>query len=280
VAQVHDYGVTSGGIAYLVMERLRGETLFQAVRDRGPLPMPVLARVVSHVARGLKTTHEAGYVHRDVKPSNVFLATVDEDSLTGLPYQAKLLDFGVARLARGGARMTEIGMFIGTAGYSSPEQLAGGEVDARSDVWALGMTTLFAATGAIAGPGETSQHGKTPPGKTALPVPSTLSSALPPSFDAWFAKACAAAPHARFQSAAELARELRKIAGLPRSPSLGRSLPPSDKDAFDTLRPSRPPHSLAPEGASRPPPMPPLPPDDTRAMARLAEVMQRDPKGG
>jgi CheY-like chemotaxis protein len=214
VTQVFDYGFTPGGIPYLIMEYLRGQTLGSLLAERVRLPLPVVSRIVTEIARGLAVAHASGVIHRDVKPENVFLEDIIDDSEMGSPYRAKLLDFGLARLAEGevaSPRLTGRGRFVGTLGFAAPEQIDGGPIGPRADLWALGAVAFYAATGqsAIAeGPDATMALLTT---RAAIPAPSEIEPSLPPGFDSWVARACARRPADRFEDALSMARELRDL---------------------------------------------------------------------
>ncbi|HEX5717135.1 MAG TPA: serine/threonine-protein kinase, partial [Thermoanaerobaculia bacterium] len=125
---IHDVGESDGRL-YLVLSFYEGETLRDRIR-RGPLPLAEVRDVAIQVARGLARAHEAGIVHRDIKPANVILTRHGE---------AKILDFGIARLAGDEASLTRTGASWGTPAYMSPEQARGEPVDQRTDVWSLGV---------------------------------------------------------------------------------------------------------------------------------------------
>ena len=129
------------GELFLISELVRGETLREELR-RGPLPAPTLLPTLGDIAAGLAAAHEAGIVHRDLKPENV-IRCADGG--------VKILDFGLARLSGGHERttiqLTEVSTAPGTPGYMSPEQLRGGPVDARTDVFAFGILGWELATG-------------------------------------------------------------------------------------------------------------------------------------
>lgn len=131
---------------YLAMELLSGEDLETMVQRTGPLPPAVVARVASQAARGLAAAHGRNVIHRDIKPGNLFLARQQDGSVV-----VKLLDFGIATTRHGltGARDGEpVGSCVGTPFYMSPEQIIGARsVDARADVWALGMVMYTALAG-------------------------------------------------------------------------------------------------------------------------------------
>jgi len=137
VVEVIDHGYLPDGTAYLVMELLHGESLAARLKTRGRIPPRDLLPIAMQVCDALAAVHAAGVVHRDVKPSNIYLA-VDRDDPAG-PERVKLLDFGIARVEWEETRITNTGGPLGTPGYMSPEQEMGNaEIDGRSDVFALG----------------------------------------------------------------------------------------------------------------------------------------------
>jgi hypothetical protein len=128
-----DFGVHDG-VPYIVMERVEGRGLDQVLAQQGPLSVERAARLARHVAQGLDAAHRQGIVHRDIKPGNVMVAR------PGLVEVGRIVDFGIARSTSMGPRLTQAGLAVGTPGYLSPEQLSGGEVDARADLFSLGIT--------------------------------------------------------------------------------------------------------------------------------------------
>jgi serine/threonine-protein kinase len=136
VVEVIDHGHLADGTSYLVMERLHGETLATRLKGKVRLTSPELMPIAMQVCDALVAVHAAGVVHRDLKPSNIYLALDVEDP--GAVERVKLLDFGIARVEWEETRITNMGAPLGTPGYMSPEQESGGEVDARSDIFALG----------------------------------------------------------------------------------------------------------------------------------------------
>jgi hypothetical protein len=140
IVQVYDAGEDELGgreVSYIVMEYLPGGDLKELVDGRGALPGKMLSRIGADVAAGLAHAHGRGVIHRDIKPQNVLM---DE---YGSP---KLTDFGIAR-ALDAAHSTSTGSYLGTAAYSSPEQLQGGKITPRSDIYSLGVTLYHAAVG-------------------------------------------------------------------------------------------------------------------------------------
>ncbi|HEX9102778.1 MAG TPA: serine/threonine-protein kinase, partial [Polyangia bacterium] len=130
IVQVYDFGVDGDGNPYFVMELIDGTPLDEIVRTRGKLPPLEVVRLGKQAAAGLAAAHRAAIVHRDVKPSNLIV-----DGRGHL----KLVDFGIARM-ESGAQLTNAAALMGTPGYMAPEQASGKKVDARADIYALGMT--------------------------------------------------------------------------------------------------------------------------------------------
>ncbi|MEC7523345.1 MAG: serine/threonine-protein kinase [Myxococcota bacterium] len=136
--QFHDFGALEDGRLFIVMEYIEGHSLAEALLA-GPMPLPRVERLVSQIAGSLQEAHERGVIHRDLKPDNVLLTVRG-----GEADFVKVCDFGIAKrpaegeLAEGPA-LTLQGTVIGTPQYMSPEQLAGGDIDARSDVYSLGL---------------------------------------------------------------------------------------------------------------------------------------------
>jgi serine/threonine protein kinase len=206
VVQVFDYGV-DGTMPYLVMELLEGKNLATRLADDGQLKPAEIWTVVSHVVHAISRAHQEGFVHRDLKPDNVFLLD-GSDSLI-----VKVLDFGIAKALMGpNVGITHTGAILGTPAYASPEQIEGGEVDTRSDLWSLGVMTFECLTGLL------------PFSRPGLPallnaicrepivVPSDVAD-VPQGFDEWFARAVDRNPARRFQTAKELREGLRPLIG-------------------------------------------------------------------
>jgi len=128
IARIYETSTSDQGLRYIAMAYYDGETLKTRI-GRGPLPVRRALLYAEQVAGGLAEAHEAGIVHRDVKPSNVVIAS---------PGETKLLDFGVAKAIKE-TRLTRSGQRLGTVSYMSPEQAEGGSVGPPADVWALGV---------------------------------------------------------------------------------------------------------------------------------------------
>jgi tRNA A-37 threonylcarbamoyl transferase component Bud32 len=208
VVQILDHGIDDDQ-PFIVMELLDGEDLFERLAHRTRLSLRETSKIVTQVARALIRAHAAGIVHRDLKPENVFLCPNEDDEVV------KVLDFGVAKVkdaAKVTMQKTGVGTLIGTPHYMSPEQVKGiGEVDSRADLWALGIIAFQCVTGEL--PYDSEGVGDLLIKITIgdAPIPSRIYPGAHPSFDAWFAKACARDPTKRFQTAREMAVALAGV---------------------------------------------------------------------
>lgn len=230
VVRAHAYGQEPDGTHWIAMELLDGRRLADQLAN-GPLDADHAVRIAMEVARALAAAHAHGVVHRDVEPSNVMLARVKGRDV------AKVLDFGVARfqLAGGDEAVTGIGVRLGTAEYMSPEYVETGVVDARCDLYALGVLLYAMLTGSapFVGPAlkVMQEH------VTATPAaPSSRCPGLPIWLDELVVQLLEKDPAARPQTAHEVAELLeRNLPGLDQEASQERralasfaSLPPED----------------------------------------------------
>jgi serine/threonine-protein kinase len=144
IISIHDFGKTSGGLAYLVMEYLNGKTLDEVVETEKRLGPDKFLRLATQICDGLQHAHKKGIVHRDLKPSNIMLINT-EDNVDVV----KIVDFGLAKLTADETEkhLTKTGMIVGTPLYMSPEQCRGMELDHRTDIYSLGCVLYFALTG-------------------------------------------------------------------------------------------------------------------------------------
>jgi serine/threonine-protein kinase len=212
VVEVIDHGHLADGTAYLVMELLHGESLATRLRSKGRLTPRDLLPVAMQVCDALAAVHAAGVVHRDLKPSNIFLA-VDRDDPAGSE-RVKLLDFGIARVEWEETRITNTGGPLGTPGYMSPEQESGsGEIDARSDVFALGAVLFECLVGEPPPPRSPSGLVRTGDSTAVRFDSGTQKSAtlVPPLWRTIIEKAMALQPADRYQDARSFAQALRGV---------------------------------------------------------------------
>ncbi len=212
VVQMFDHGVTPEGDAYIVMELLEGRDLSAHLSAHGPMAPTDVAALIAQVAKALGKAHQVGVIHRDIKPDNIFLCNADSD---GGELFVKLLDFGIAKrdqyLVAGSATTT--GAVVGTPYYMSPEQIIGDkEIDARTDIWSLGVVAFEAMTGKRPFEGTTvgaitlAIHTGTRRITDHLPN-------APVTLDGWFGKACARDPKERFQTPREASQALLMAVG-------------------------------------------------------------------
>lgn len=200
-----DLGMTADGRPWFAMPRLRGRDLRDELARVGALPARTAAALAAQALDGLAAAHGAGLVHRDVKLENLFL---EEDGTL------KVLDFGIAKVVHGGARAsTHPGASPGTPRTMAPEQCAGDAVDARTDVYAIGLALYELVAGR--GPFDDlrgNDHALRFAHCERRPVaPSTLATRpVPPALDAVILRALAKSPEDRFQTAAEMASALRR----------------------------------------------------------------------
>ncbi|MCX4246900.1 serine/threonine-protein kinase [Paraliomyxa miuraensis] len=147
VARVLDLGRTPDGRVYSVLEYLRGEDLAELLAREGAMPWTRTAQIMGQTIRGLQAAHAIGVIHRDVKPSNVFLVAPTE----GVPEMVKVLDFGIAKSNEPGSSfardLTQFDKIVGTLEYMAPERVLGEPADARTDVYSLGVMLFEMLTG-------------------------------------------------------------------------------------------------------------------------------------
>jgi eukaryotic-like serine/threonine-protein kinase len=198
VIRIHDLGETRDGLLFISMEYVAARTLADLLDARGSLTIDDTRDIIRQVCDGLEAAHNAGVIHRDLKPQNI---------LVGERNAVKIIDFGLAKTTFLG-EMTATGLILGTPQYMSPEQVRGRPVDARSDIYALGALTYHTLTGR-------------PPFNGDTPIAVTFAACTEPAVDprelrsdvpAVLAKAILAAlakePSERLQSVAEFRKAL------------------------------------------------------------------------
>jgi hypothetical protein len=188
------------GVPFIAMRYVSGSDLGRRLAREGRLQPPGAAALIAQVGNGLDAIHAAGLVHRDVKPANVLLAG------TGGEDHAYITDFGVARNVATESGLTQTGRFVGTLDYVAPEQISGGTVDARADVYALGCLLFKLLTGEVPFPRDTEAarlyaHLNDPP-----PAPSLHATEVSMGLDDVVIRAMSKDPDDRYPSAGDLGR--------------------------------------------------------------------------
>jgi serine/threonine-protein kinase len=210
IIEIYDVGVEDDSTAFIVMELLSGASLETLLLDRGPIPAPRAVGIILQVLSALNAAHKKGIIHRDIKPENIFLA-VD----ARMREEVKLLDFGVAKIVQTegeAVRITQTGSAMGTPCYMSPEQARGErQVDARIDIWAIGVILYEVMSGRLPFHGESYNEVI---GKILLETPPPLAALVPgvsPELVAVVEKAMAKDRNARFKNVGEMIRALMPI---------------------------------------------------------------------
>src|SRR5271165_3101518 len=201
IVPVFDWG-EDAGTYFIVMEFIDGRPLSSILRSAGPLSAERTADIGAHVAAALGYAHKHLVVHRDVKPGNVLIT--DEG-------QVKVTDFGIARAINTEESLTQTGAVMGTATYFSPEQAEGVGVDARSDIYSLGVVLFEMVTGRPPFLGDTpvavaSKHVRDHP-----PAPREINPTIPPTFEAIILKCLAKDPNYRYATAEDLRADLLRF---------------------------------------------------------------------
>lgn len=230
LVDIFSFGQLTDGRHYYVMEFLEGKNLGDVLRERIRLPMKEALPIFIDVGRALVAVHAKGIVHRDLKPENILILSAPQAS----GQRVKLVDFGLAKLVEGvpahlseGGPRTAAGVNVGTPHYMSPEQSRGQKVDARSDLYSLGILLYETLTGTLPFDGPTAvdiwqAHVERPPRIPSDVVPGAVS----PALNAIILRLLAKQPAHRIQSAADFCTALENLddEGQPRySPDTGRS---------------------------------------------------------
>ena len=205
IVDIYDSGEFQGS-PFIVMEYVRGETLAEKIKRRAPMTLSQQLKLMVELCSGLAHAHEAGIIHRDIKPANLM---VDQYG------RLKILDFGIARVSEGltrmGVQVTQLNMRIGTPGYMSPEQIEGGEIDRRSDIFAVGAVCYELISFREAFTGANTRQVEN---KVLQSQPERLTSLIPgldPDIEQIINRALAKDPNERYQDAASLEEAFERL---------------------------------------------------------------------
>ncbi len=212
IVSVFDSGedeLDGGMVPYIVMEYVAGQPLRSDldsdIAQHGAMPTEKALKITADVLAALEVSHEMGLVHRDIKPGNVML------NKRGV---VKVMDFGIARAMQSGVTsMTQTGMVVGTPQYLSPEQALGRGVDARSDLYSVGIMLFELLTGQLPFDADSPLAIAYAHVQEEPPVPSSINRSLPPAVDALVARALKKNPNERFPTAEAMRDECLRIAG-------------------------------------------------------------------
>ncbi|HEV8322757.1 MAG TPA: serine/threonine-protein kinase, partial [Myxococcota bacterium] len=267
IVEVYDFGVTPFGVPFILMQFLDGENLEQRLDRLGLLAEADAARLCARIAHALSAAHAKGIVHRDIKPANLFIL---QDVERPGEERIKIVDFGIAKLAdewTQGREDTHTGIVLGTPSYMAPEQVeALGQIDARTDVYALGVVLYRMLAGRVPFSADNPRRVMAHHLKTLPASPRELNPRIRPQMEAIVLKALAKLPEERFQSMDELRRAL--LAGPWAEPSWSgvQRLPPQPQETME-LRTEKVPKMPPAEPATTKLPQRPAPGSDAAAAA-------------
>jgi len=228
ILPIYDYG-EQNGLLYFVMQYVDTGITLHDMLGR-PIAMTETLRLIGHVLNALEYAHTRGVVHRDIKPANILMPS---------PSWALLADFGIAKLLNDSQHLTMTGFIIGTAAYMAPEQASGKPIDARTDLYSLGVVLYEILTGRVPFDAETPMAMLTKHVYETPPQPRLLNPDLSPLIEAVLLRALQKDPNQRYQTATEMATELTRVAAhLDRARPLSRisSLYQAGVEAFEQER--------------------------------------------
>ncbi|QHC20121.1 Stk1 family PASTA domain-containing Ser/Thr kinase [Streptomyces sp. GS7] len=216
IVSVFDSGedeLDGGMVPYIIMEYVSGQPLRSEldndIAQHGAMPTEKALKITADVLAALEASHEMGLVHRDIKPGNVMMTKRNV---------VKVMDFGIARAMQSGVTsMTQTGMVVGTPQYLSPEQALGRAVDARSDLYSVGIMLFELLTGQLPFDADSPLAIAYAHVQEEPPVPSSINRSLPPAVDALVARALKKNPNERFPTAEAMQDECLRIAGSAQS---------------------------------------------------------------
>ncbi|MCB5911334.1 protein kinase domain-containing protein [Streptomyces pinistramenti] len=260
IVSVFDSGedeIDGGMVPYIIMEYVSGQPLRSEldndIAQHGAMPTEKALKITADVLAALEASHEMGLVHRDIKPGNVMMTKRNV---------VKVMDFGIARAMQSGVTsMTQTGMVVGTPQYLSPEQALGRAVDARSDLYSVGVMLFELLTGQLPFDADSPLAIAYAHVQEEPPVPSSINQSVPPAVDALVARALKKNPNERFPTAEAMQGECLRIAGTaqsggtpliisegPRARTSGASV----SSAVFPAATGNPPHTPAPPNVQQP----------------------------
>jgi serine/threonine-protein kinase len=212
VCAIYDFGETPEGLIYLAMEFIEGRSLSGLLEEAKVLPLARAAAIITQCADALQVAHDLGIVHRDLKPDNIMITT------TGGKDVVKVVDFGIAKAVgadSGSQKVTKTGFVVGTPEYMSPEQLAGDQIDGRSDLYSLALVFYRMLTGASPFPADSQQETMI---KRLTDDPVPLAQArpevkFPDALQRVMDRALARTPADRYSQSSDFARDVRALSG-------------------------------------------------------------------
>ncbi len=229
IATVHDLGQLEDGTLYIAMELIPGEMLKAVIARDGPITPERIVRLLEQIASALAAAHRAGIVHRDLKPQNIMVVAGADGAEV-----AKLIDFGIAKtVGQSETQLTSTGLSLGTPHYMAPEQASGSSIDARTDIYSLGVILYEMLVGTVpfddaSTPAVLVKHLSEPPMRPSERRPDL---ALSPALEAVALRCLEKDPDARFQTADEVMAELEAAAGPAPAPGRRRRSLPGAMDA-------------------------------------------------
>jgi serine/threonine protein kinase len=260
----YEHGEAPDGTLYMVMELLRGESLYERFHAHGPLPWQRVVHIARGVCSSLAEAHALGIIHRDLKPANIHLETRGND-----PEFVKVLDFGIAKTVHGSGftDLTLAGQMIGTVDYMSPEQMVGGEVTACSDIYTLGVVMYEMISGRTPFAGAEGPTALLAARLTKTPVRLTQYAPVPTELDHILMRCLERDPENRFGDVDELVDALDCVWLVDQDPTTLAVKVPTEKLALgaplddatwivacvsSTLQPMTPPPTLQVRGSRSP----------------------------